>query len=255
MNLFQSEIIAFIKSIDSNVLLEKWGVLLRERKIGFVFHEITANQEIGVAPPEKLHIVHLWEDLWIGKNEIVKSRIVSLLGTSKRVFARTTKVVKLNKIELLDFLTKNHINKPANTKHKYGLVLGDELLAVAAFSASCPIHRQEEVYLSHQLVRFCTKNGITVVGGLSKLIAHFLKMHSTDDIMSYADLDWSMGKGYLGLGFEEIGKLAPQNFYINPKTLQRYYKLDDANDKSNLLEYTNQGSIKYLLDLKKKGNE
>jgi len=232
---------------------EQWGELLKDRGVGFVFHEINSDQEVVVVPPENLHIVHIWEDLWISKKEIVKSRIVSLLGVSKRVFARTTKVVKLNKIELIDFLTLNHLNEPANTKHKYGLIIGEELVAVAAFSASCPIHRNNEVYLSHQLVRFCTKNGVTVVGGLSKLIAHFLKSHKTDDIMSYADLDWSVGNGYAHLGFKEIGKLAPQTFYIDTKTMQRVYKIETNQSNLNLLKFTNQGSAKYLLDLKNGG--
>jgi len=251
VNSFQSEITNFINSIESKFEILPWGVLLEQRSVAFVLHSITKKDELQIRLPQNLHLVHIWEDQWANKKEIVKSRITSLFGKSKTVFARKTKVVKLNKIELLDFLNQNHLNEPANSKHKYGLVAGNELVAVSAFSASCPIHRNGVVYKSHQLVRFCNKNGITVVGGLSKLIAHFIKMHNPEDIMSYADLDWSNGKSYIRLGFHKIGILQPQTFYANPISMQRYYKLHVPEEKSGLFEFTNQGSIKYLLDLKK----
>lgn len=251
---FQSEIISFIESLESNHTIESWGLLIEERGVGFVFNEINKDEKLTSNLPTNLHLIHLWEDLWSNKKEIVKSRFTSFFGKSKRVFARNTKIVKLNKIELLAFLKQNHLNEPANAKHKYGLVFGDALVAVAAFSASCPIHREEVVYRSHQLIRFCNKNGFTVVGGLSKLISHFIKLHNPEDVMSYADLDWSNGNSYTRLGFNKIGVLAPQTFYIDPVSMQRFYKMNDLEEKKSLLKFTNQGSIKYLLDLKKSKN-
>lgn len=250
MSSFQSEITSFIDSIESNYTIESWGLLIEDREVGFVFHEISIKQELQIDLPSNLHLIRIWEDQWATKKEIVKSRLTSFFGASKRVFARKTKIVKLNKIELLDFLNKNHLNEPANAKHKYGLLLGEELVAASAFSASCPVHRDGVVYRSHQLIRFCNKNGITVVGGLSKLISHFIKMHNPEDIMSYADLDWSNGKSYTRLGFRKIDILGPQTFYSNPTTMQRYYKMNIPDDKTGLIKFANQGSLKYLLDLK-----
>lgn len=250
MNSFPSEVISFIGSIEPNYTIEPWGLSIEKRGVAFVFHHVTQVGEVLAILPKDLHLIHIWEDLWKKREGIVKSRIISLLGSSERVFARKTKVVKLNKPELLDFLTQHHLNEPANGKHKYGLILGNELVAVAAFSASCPVHRDGVVYKSHQLIRFCNKNGKTVVGGLSKLISYFIKKHEPEDIMSYADLDWSNGKSYSRLGFHKIGLLAPQPFYINLSTMNRLYKLNSLEEKSDLLECMNQGSIKYLLDLK-----
>jgi len=250
MNTFQSEISICISSFEPDCKTEPWGLLIKNKGIGFVFHEITKSKLPLDALPLDLHLIHIWEDQWTNKKEIVKSRIISLFGKSERVYARNTKVVKLNKIELLQFLNQNHLNEPANAKIKYGLMDGDELVAVSAFSRSCPVHRDGVVYRSHQLIRFCNKNGFTVVGGLSKLIAHFIKMHNPEDIMSYADLDWSNGKSYTRLGFHQIGVLEPQTFYTDPNAMQRYYKLNAPEEKSGLLKFANQGSIKYLLDLK-----
>jgi hypothetical protein len=232
--------------------MESWGVINENKEVGFIFHGLTRKNKSVDSFPKRLHLIHIWEDQWVNKKDIVKSRITSFFGKSKRVFARNTKVIKLNKIELLNFLNQNHLNEPANAKHKYGLTHKDELVAVSAFSASCPVHRDGVVYKSHQLIRFCNKNGTTVVGGLSKLISHFVKNHSPEDIMSYADLDWSDGNSYTRLGFKKIGVLPPQTFYTHPVSKKRYYKLNAPEEKSDLLEFTNEGSIKYLLDFKQK---
>lgn len=236
----------FFSTIHSNYKLEHWGVLFAAQNLGFVLQNSKKKTNVPPGLPKSIHLVHLWEDLWITKPDIVKSRIYSLFGLSHRIYARLTKVVKITKPELLTFLRQNHLNEPANGKFKYGLLFENQLVAVAVFSASCPVHRGNEVYKSHQLIRFCNKNGVTIVGGLSKLIKHFIKEQSPEDIMTYADLDWSDGKGYLKIGFKRIGELPPQKFSIN-EALVRNYK-EEKPVLNRMCE--NQGSAKYLLDLK-----
>lgn len=246
MESFKLEVISFIAEKTPHYQVENWGVMLLEPQIGIVFHYVPSQQVYNIELPKNVPIIHLWQDHWLLKKEVVKGRITSFIGISKRVFARKTKVIKLHKPELMHFLQQNHLNEPANAKFKYGLMQENELVAVAVFSASCPVHRGTEIYRSHQLIRFCNKNGITVVGGLSKLIHHFIKEQSPEDIMTYADLDWSDGKGYIKIGFEKIGELPPQKFTINEALVRNYKEVAPSNNRV----YTNQGSAKYLLDLK-----
>ncbi|MCB0496007.1 MAG: hypothetical protein KDC79_07710 [Cyclobacteriaceae bacterium] len=251
---FQDEFISFLHARDIDFQESTCGIEISEKGITFQLHEIDPYKLKEVKCPETDHKVHVWEDLWRHKRPVMESRIMSLLGRTKRIHARETKVIKLIKPQLRKFLEENHLSVPVTGKHKYGLVYRNELVAVALFSASCPVHRSDEVYNSHELIRFCNKNNITVVGGLSKLIEHFIKEHNPDDIMSYADLDWSKGKSYTRLGFKKIGELPPQTFYVDPGTLNRFYKINAPEAKLHLLAFKNQGSTKYLLDLKKKVN-
>ena len=73
---------------------------------------------------------------------------------------------------------------------------------MATFSNKRKMSRQGPDYTSAELIRFATKDGFTVTGGLSKLIKHYMKMLAPNDLMSYADRDWSLGKGYLAAGFK-----------------------------------------------------
>ena len=143
--------------------------------------------------------VTVWEDLWRTKQPIVKSRIAALLGISERIPARLTEVRRLDRPTTLTFLQENHLQDAVLSKFKYGLFLpkkhyrvlqNDELLvAVAAFARPRHFVRGELPYHSYELVRFANLLNTTVVGGLDKLLSHFIKQHQPDDLMTYADLD------------------------------------------------------------------
>ena len=53
------------------------------------------------------------------------------------------------------------------------------------------------------------------------MLKTFIKEVQPDDIMSYADLEWSAGDVYKQLGFELEGQKAPVLFTIDPDTWQR----------------------------------
>ncbi len=57
---------------------------------------------------------------------------------------------------------------------------------------------------------------------MGKLLKFFIKEVNPDDIMSYADLEWSERQIYKALGFmrEPVGK-GPVSFAINPSTYER----------------------------------
>ena len=97
---------------------------------------------------------------------------------------------------------------------------------------------------SFELIRFATLQGYVVVGGMNKLLKAFIKEHQPDDIMSYADRDWSDGRSYDKLGFTKNENNLPQSFYINLKTLERSSISLPLEDE--YLKIFNTGSIKYI---------
>src|SRR3546814_8389597 len=77
-------------------------------------------------------------------------------------------------------------------------------------------------YRSYELLRFCHKQGVHVVGGFSKLLDAFKREFEPGDIMTYADKDWSDGASYRKLGFTVIGETEPQLFWVDSRTMERY---------------------------------
>ncbi len=209
----------------------------------------------------------LWEDQWQSKPKIVKSRIEALLGISIRIPARLTEVRSLDRPTTLQFLQKNHLQDAVLSKHKYGLYLPrkhfrvladppevDELLvAVATFARPRIFEREGEPHRSYELVRFANRLNTTVVGGLDKLLSHFVREHQPDDLMTYADLEWSSGRSYRKLGFAPQGDTPPQEFWVDPAAMERYYPhrlpngiTSDNAPKLGFVKIANAGSRKFV---------
>ena len=198
---------------------------------------------------QKIRLITIWEDQYIHYKKVIQSRLLSSFGKTHKIHARVTEVRQLNQTELDDFLTQHHLQGSTKAKHKFGLFYKGELVSVASFSKACPIDRDQVRYRSHELIRFCNKTGSTVVGGLSKLIAHFVKKHKPEDIMTYADCDWGLGKGYEKIGFQLIEHTPARAFYIDKVNFKRHWTMSSQLP----IQFTkafNAGSLKYILFLK-----
>lgn len=187
-------------------------------------------------------IVHLWEDVWLSKPNQVLARIQSLLGYNKRIHGRKTKVQKIEKSVAASFLNENHLQGYVSSRYKLGLFEKDHLVAVATFSALRKMNHSAN-YKSAELIRFAVKAGYSVTGGLSKLISYFSLLHKPNDLMTYADRDWSAGEAYIKLGFEQTALLAPQYFHLNEDSGRTIVKVEIT----ALNKIFNTGSLKYIL--------
>ncbi|RZJ79860.1 MAG: hypothetical protein EOO47_09455 [Flavobacterium sp.] len=188
-------------------------------------HQLNSAQLIALQESYQTNgkqLVHLWEDIWLTRREQVLSRLKSFLDLNNRVHGRKTKIAGVNVADTKRFLTENHLQGYVNAKFHYGLYNDSQLIALASFSGARPMKSKGENYRSAELVRFASKAGITVVGGLGKLIKHFLGDNPVHDLMTYADRDWSLGKGYDKMGFEHSETISPILFYFDPKTERRY---------------------------------
>jgi hypothetical protein len=207
-------------------------------------------------------IIHLWEDVWNDKMDLVVARILAMMGKFNRLNARHCFVERIDKIVANDFLESNHLQGSVKAKFKYGLYLkpqysekflGDSslqasLIAVATFSGGRTMKEGNRTGTrSYELVRFASLKGYVVVGGMDKLLKAFTEEHRPDDIMSYADRDWSDGRSYDKLGFTKIENISPQLFSVNTQIFKRF-RLDHSSENVRTF---NAGSIKYIKFLDK----
>jgi hypothetical protein len=132
----------------------------------------------------------------------------------------------------------------------------DELLvAVATFSNARIFEQDGAPFRSHELIRFASLAGTNVVGALDKLLNAFIREKSPDDIMTYADLEWSDGRSYRRLGFEKRGNIPPREAYVDLSTMLRTRnpRRTAVSQEQSPIEYLtvyNLGSIKYVKTIK-----
>jgi len=177
-----------------------------------------------IGPSLDRKILHIDEDLFLTKPAIVLSRVAAALQKAKRIYARNTTLTRIDKNQAMSFQEENHLQAALPGKYRYGLFYQQELVSMAVFSGGRHMRDQPTTYRSFELLRFCHKTGVLVVGGLSKLIQGMMKQFRPDDVMTYVDRDWSDGTVYSRLGFDYSGMTPPQLFYIEPITRHRYDK-------------------------------
>lgn len=227
----EKELYEFILSIYSGEIIQSYrdglemDIYLPDMKIGFEFNGLFWHSEkhkdknyhlkkTKYFQDKGIRVIHVWEDDWTHKREILESQIKNMLKiTSERIFARKCYVQEIKSAKIVgDFLNKNHIQGKVTSSIRLGLYSGDELVSVMTFDSFEGRKRMENG--EYNLNRFCNKLNTTVIGGASKLLDYFIKKYDAKRIISYSDNSWSIGNLYLKLGFKMISEIKPDYKYI-----------------------------------------
>ena len=184
--------------------------------------------------------VIIWEDIWIHKNEIVKDRLRSYAGISRRIHARKCIAQVINPSSAKEFLDNNHLLGYTQARYRYALLERGEIMGIATFGRAVPAQRCGKEVQSHELIRFCHRVGHHVSGGLTKLLAHFRKDVHPEDIFTSVDREWSAGQGYAKIGFSIIEQTPPMCFYLDDDLLRH-------RNKNGNVRICNAGNIRMAL--------
>ena len=153
-----------------------------------------------------ISLLHIFENEWFNKRDIVKSIIKTSLGIpSVKVFARKCEVVRVNDSDKNVFLNKNHLQGEDKSTVKLGLKYKGELVSVMTFRKSSRFEKNVE----WELTRFCNKLDTVIVGGAGKLFCHFLENYNPKMIVSYCDRRYFSGGVYQKLGFNFVKHTPP----------------------------------------------
>ena len=199
---------------------------------------------VSVLPGKKVLVP---EDMWRGRPEMMRPRLLAQLGRFRSVFARNTVVSRIGKEEAASFLDRCHSYRDAASRYCYGVFTkAGELVAVASFSSGRTWVKEGRTVRSYEWVRYASLPEVRVVGGMGKVLRAFEEDVHPDDIMSYADMEWTDGAVYERLGFIEDGIRPPVQFVIDPVSWVRT-ALSRADSVSGMFYHLNMGSVKYRL--------
>lgn len=161
-----------------------------------------------------IKLIHIFEDEWILKQNIIKSVIKSKLGIfDKIVYARKCEVASVPNKVVESFINDNHLQgyKPASIN--IALFYDDEIVSVMTFGHS----RYNKKY-QYEMYRFCNLLNTKVTGGASKMFKYFLNRFDPQSIVTYCDRRFSDGKIYKDvLKMTQLLTSEPNYFYIHGK--------------------------------------
>ncbi len=190
-------------------------------------------------------------DFLLAGSEKVAALAVTKLQLNKRVFARNCEVLAVKKAEAVQFLDKFHFLHSTGSAYNLGLFRNSELLAIASFSKGRKMRRLKEHERSFELIRFCSRPGYTITGGLSRLVKTFCVLKNAAEVMTYVDKQFSDGVSFKKAGFKKIEESEVRPFLVNRENFQR--KLWDGEEFNNEKFYLtfNKGNIKMIYEYKK----
>lgn len=233
----EKEIVNFLKSIgiqniienDRSLIKKELDIICPDEKIAIEFDGVhwhttefitESNYHLNktrLCNDKGYQLIHIFENEWIEKRDIVYSRIKSIFNKyDNRIFARKCIIKEVCENDKKIFLNNNHLQGNCISKYNIGLYYNNELVSLMTFGGYRynlgRISKENE----YEMLRFCNKLNTTVIGGASKLLNYFIKTYKPIKIISYADKRWSNGKLYEKLGFNWKYDTQP-NYYYNIK--------------------------------------
>jgi len=183
---------------------------------------------------DKISIVPDTMNVWNSSNKLiirhrelqtslaaVISRVQYHLGKCNRKYgARNLHVKLITKQDECNFLTQWHVQGYEPSTYALGLFAGDELLSIMSFC----VPRYKQKHASWELLRFCSKGGVAVSGGASKLWNFFLKEKIPNAVVSYSLNRWGDGNMYRTLGFTKTSTQAGASYVFLHDGVQRQWR-------------------------------
>lgn len=221
---------------------------------------------------KNIRLIHIFEDEWRDKCEIVKSKIKHILhlNTTTRIYARNCKVEEIENSVKKNFLEQNHIQGNDASKICLGLMYNNCLISVMTFCNKRKFinYSTPNVDGEFELCRYASVKDFNIVGGASKLLSYFVKKYHPKIVFTYADRRWTQSEKnlYESIGFKKISSGTPNYWYFGKKeNYKRFHRFGFAkhtlnnklkNFDSNLTEWENMknngwdriwdcGSLKY----------
>lgn len=153
-----------------------------------------------------ISLMHVFEDEWRDKRNIVKSMIRHRLGlSSRKLNARDCIVKSVGQKEKQAFFNAHHIDGDTPSTVAFGLELDGQL--VACMSLRRAFHRKYKG--SIEVARMCTSVDTVVRGGLSRLtkrVVLWAKENGYASVISYVDSRLGGGVAWTNAGFTTVSK-------------------------------------------------
>lgn len=260
MSYFQGEVVEYIKSLIPNEAIVtnnrailsplELDIYIPSKNIAIETNGLYWHSEVSGKKNKSYHLnkmrlcvskgirlIHIFENEWKHKKDIVKSVLASTLSKSNKVlYARKCEIRELNTREKSDFLNNNHLQGNDHATVKIGLIHDEEVVSVMTFVKS-----RFDKKIQWEMSRFCTKLNTNVVGGSSRLFTYFVKNYSPNTIVSYSDRRYFSGETYLKLKFNFVDNTPPNYHYIidGYDTLQSRINWQKGKLSKKLLSFDN----------------
>ena len=229
-------------------------IYLPDLKIAFEFNGVYWHNEFNkpknyhqekskMCLEQNIQLIHVWEDDWLYKTEIIKDIINTKLKNNLiNIGARKCIIKEVSNKDAYDFLNKYHIQGGLKNNGKtIGLYYNDELVEVLSFGNLRKFMGGNNINNFYEIYRVCSKSGYNIQGGFSKLLKYIERVYNPKCLITYANLDYTIGNVYEKCGFIKENLSTPTYTWVI-KGIRKHRsnfmksKLEEFKHDSNLTE-------------------
>lgn len=216
-------------------------ILVNDKKIGIEFNGLKWHTEWFGKKSHQYHLdktklcnekgyglIHIFEDEYINKKEIVLSKIKQILNINNslnKIPARKCTIKEIYKYEAKSFLDKHHIQGFSSATVYIGAFFNNELIAVMSFKNG---NLKNKCW---DLNRFASNINLVCQGIGGKLFNYFIRNYNPQAIISFADRRWTINPYdnlYIKLGFK-FDKFTPPDYKYYNEKIDRFKRIHKMN--------------------------
>lgn len=255
---FEDQVYNYIKNIYSGAIERNVKTIINPYEIDLYMPELKLAIECNgdywhsdnVRPDVNYHInktkrclekgvrlIHIFEYEWNTIQTKIKAYLSQQLGITKNTYyARNCELKRINNQIAYEFCDKYHLQGGISSQEALGLYYNSELVMVATFGP-----QRFNTPCDAELLRLCSKAYTHIIGGASKLLTAYIKLHPDYTIVSYCNIAKFTGDIYTQLNFKYLGTSRPNYVYVDhERILTRYqcmkHKLVEQGFDQNLSE-------------------
>ena len=211
-------------------------IIIQSKNIGIEFNGLYWHSDLykdkkyhldkkETAIVNNINLIHIWEDDWDNKKDIVLSRINNLLEYNQvKIYARKCKIIEINYAEVSEFLFKNHLQGSISSSVNLGLFYNGKLVSVMTFGKYRRSLGKKHIENEWELYRFCSLLNYNIIGSFSKILNYFEINFNPNKLITYANYDWCQKKNnvYEKNGFDYKGLSDPNYWYFDKNNIRQH---------------------------------
>ena len=255
----EKKLLAFIKSVYSgNVLNNRRDVIkkfeidifLPDLKLAFEFNGIYWHSinnsfrnvkndyhliKTKLCEEKGINLIHVFEDDWNNKVDIVKSNILKLLGIIKKSTCKDFIIKKVDPKTKKDFLETNHIK--GNKKSKINIAMFNKI--DNSIMSICCFNKNKEKY---SLTSFCDRLDFNFEDSL-EIMLQYLKHEINTNFIVETEIDrsWSDKDRYLKANFALTKIKKPKLLFITKNKRYSQFSITSSCNKQKAFMLYNCG--------------
>lgn len=155
----------------------------------------------------KIKLIHIFEDEWVYKKDIVKSIVSSLFNTYQVVLTTENCQIKsIDSEKSNNFLRLNDIHGETDSNINYGLIYNGDIVSIMCF--------KEYTHGEYELNRFCSKLNTNILNSELILFNKFvIEKHPNSVLFIYDKRNYNINLGKK-IGFKMNTITPPDYFYV-----------------------------------------